>query len=231
MQSRFRYWDGSFIFGFNLSQSTVDTTGLLVALKTARIKAPTRFFLEGSYRYSTQKERGEDSTTLENELRGLARLEYDFKPRLYGFTSLDAENDKIEDLKIRLIPKAGLGYRLWVQQVDETKENFLQVEAGGAYVYEKFYGGDSNDFFAIAFGASAHYYLPYDAIFDFRADYLPAINDWVDDYLIRAEASLSMPLLKAISLVTSVIEIYDSTPAADTDKNSLFFTLGVAFNF
>jgi len=231
MQSRFRFWDGSFILGFSLSQSTVDTTGLLIALKALRNKEPTRFFLEGSYRYSTQKESDEDSTTLENELRGMARLEYDFTPRLYGFASFDAENDKVEDLKIRAIPKAGLGYRLWVQQIDETKENFLQVEAGGAYVYERFYGGDSNDFFSVVFGALAHYYLPYNSVFDLRVDYLPAINDWANDYLIRAEASLSMPLLKAISLVASAIDVYDSTPAENTDENSLFFTLGLSVGF
>lgn len=132
MRSLWRFWSGSFILGFSLSQSTVDTTGLLVALKMMRAEGPTRFFLEGSYRYSTEKKSDEDRTTLENDLLGLMRFEYDLSPRLYSFVSGDAEHDEVQQLTIRAIPKAGIGYKVWEKRIDEIKVNSLQVEAGGA---------------------------------------------------------------------------------------------------
>jgi hypothetical protein len=159
------------------------------------------------------------------------RFEYDLSRRLYSFVSGDAEHDEVNELTIRQIAKAGIGYKVWVKKIDETKVNLLQVEAGGAWVYEKFSTGETQNYFSIPFGALGHFYLPHDARFDFRGDYLPAINDWINNYLIRGEASLSVPLTKVISIAASVIDIYDSIPATGTTKNSLFLTLGVQLNF
>jgi uncharacterized protein DUF481 len=231
MRSRWRFWSGSFSLGFSLSQSTDFTTGLLVGLKLRRAEGPTRFFFESSYRYETEKLSGEDRHTTENDLRALTRFEYDLPRRLYSFVSGDFEHDTVNELTIRQIPKAGIGYKVWEKKIDETKVNLLQVEAGGAWVYEKFSTGETNSYFSIPFGAFARFYLPHDGRFDFRADYLPAINDWINNYLIRGEASLSMPLTKVTSIVASAIEVYDSIPAPGTTKNSLFFTLGVQLNF
>ena len=74
------------------------------------------------------------------------RGEYDLTQRLLAFGSADAEYDAIQDLSVRAVPKAGLGYKLY-----ETKTDFFQVEGGGAYVYQRYFGGDTEDYFAIAF--------------------------------------------------------------------------------
>jgi hypothetical protein len=231
MRSRWRYWSGSFTLGFNLSKSTDDTTGLLVALKLRRAEGPTRFFFESRYRYDTEKLSGENKTTTENELLLLMRFEYDLSRRLYSYVSTDAQHDKVNLLTIRSIPKAGIGYKVWEKKIDETKVNLLQVETGGAWVYERYSTGFTDDYFSIPFGALAHFYLPYNSRFDFRADYLPAFNDWFNNYLIRGEASLSRPLIQVINVVASVIDLYDSTPAEGTSKNDLLFTLGVQLDF
>jgi len=231
MRSRWRFWNGSFTLGFNLSKSTDDTTGLLVALKLRRTEGPTRFFLESRYSYDTEKLSGEKQTTTENELLVFMRFEYDLSRRLYSFVSIDAQHDKVNSLTIRSVPKAGIGYKVWEKKNDETKVNLLQVETGGAWVYERYSTGFTDKYFSIPFGALGHFYLPYDSRFDFRMDYLPAFNDWFNNYLIRGEASLSRPLLKFINVVASVIDLYDSTPAEGTSKNDLLFTLGVQLDF
>lgn len=60
------------------------------------------------------------------------RFEYDLSPRLYSFVSGDAEHDEVQQLTIRAIPKAGIGYKVWEKRIDEIKVNSLQIEAGGA---------------------------------------------------------------------------------------------------
>jgi hypothetical protein len=228
MRSYWRYWDGNFDLGLNLQQATTDTTGFLLAFKTQRSKAPTRLTLATSYRYGTEKNRDEDRTRTQDQLLGLVRGEYDVTPRIYAFASGDATYDGIQRLSIRGVPKAGLGYVIWEEKLDETKRNFLQAEAGPSWVYERYFGGVDNDYVAVAFGVLAGYYLPFGAHFDWRLDYLPAVDNFTSDYLLRTEAGLSAPLIDPISAKFALLDEYDSTPAADSQSNSLFLTFGLS---
>ena len=224
MRDYWRYWDGSFDVGFNLQDATTDTTGFSIGFATVRTKAPTRFTLAGNYRYGTQKPKDETQTITEDRAFGLVRGDYDLTKRLYAFASGDATYDAIQHLSIRGVPKLGLGYTVWEEKLDEKRRNFVSVEAGGAYVYEAFFGPEHDDFFAVAFGAAAGYYLPYGAIFSARVDYLPSVSDFTGDYLLRGEAGLTLPVVDPIALKLGILDEYDSTPAEGTDGNALYFT-------
>jgi hypothetical protein len=231
MRDYWRYWDGNFDAGFNLQQATTDTLGFSVGFATVRNKKPTHLTLAANYRYSTQEPKDEDKTTIEDRAYGLVRGAYDLTERLYAFASGDATYDAIQRLSIRGVPKLGLGYVVWQEQLDEKRRNFLSVEAGGAWVYEKYFEplnppnpSDHQDFFAVAFGAAAGYYLPYGAIFSAHVDYLPAVDDFTGNYLLRSEAGLTLPVVDPIAVRLGILDEYDSTPAPDTDHNSLYFT-------
>jgi hypothetical protein len=242
LRSTFRYWDGSADLGLNLQQATTDTFGFLVGISATRTKDPTRLIMAANYRYSTQKQRDKKTTTIEDRLFGTIRGEYAFTERLYGFASGDATYDAIQKLSIRGIPKAGLGYLLWEEKLEETKRNFLSAEAGGAWVYEKFFestcntaagtprpGCDTeNNYFAVAFGAAGAYYLPYGAFIGGRLDYLPAVDDFVNDYLLRAGVDLTAPVYGPIAAKFSLLNEYDNTPAQGTAYNSLYLALGIS---
>jgi hypothetical protein len=228
MRSSWRYWDGNFDLGFNLQQATTDTTGLLIGFQTVRTKDPTKFTLGASYRYGTQKQQGEARTTIQDQLLGLVREDYSFTPRVYGFASGDATYDAIQHLSIRGVPKAGMGYVIWEQPLDAGKRNFLQAEVGPSWVYEKYFGGSHRDYFAIAFGGLAGYYLPYGAHFDWRVDYLPAVDDFTGTYLLRNEAALTVPVIDPISAKFSLLDEYNNRPAPDVKHNSLFLTFGLS---
>lgn len=220
-------WHGSFDVGFGASQSTTDTAVVGAGFTADRKKAPSRIMFNASYRYGTQKKKGEEKSTTENEIFGLLRGEYDVVPRLYWFASDDAEYDEIESLSIRTVPKTGFGYRLW-----ESKSGLFQLETGGAYVYEKFFGGDDNGYFAIAFGKLLEWDLPWlGSELTWRTDYLPAVDDWAGDYLVRSDAALLVPMVKWLKFRVGVSETYDSTPADDTNKNSLETTVGLAATY
>ena len=230
MRSTWRYWDGNFDLGFNLQRATTDTTGVAVAFKTTRSKAPTRLTFSAAYRYAKEKPQDEDEHTTQDQALGLIRGEYDFTKRFFAFASFDALYDAIQDLSIRAVPKAGVGYVLWEQQIDADRRNFLSADIGPGWVYEKFFGGEDDSFFTIGLGASAGIYLPYGSKFDWRFDYLPAIDDF-SDYLIRNEAGLSVPLWDPISAKVALLDEYDSTPAEDADKNSLYLLVGASIGW
>jgi hypothetical protein len=59
---------------------------------------------------------------------------------------------------------------------------------------------------------------------------LPATKT-TGDYILRAETALLIPMWEALSLKFSVINNYDSTPAEDTDENSLSTLMGLSYGF
>jgi len=228
IRAAWRYWNGNFDLGLNFQQSTTDTTGFLLGFQTVRTHDPTKFTLAASYRYGTQKKQGEAESRTQDELLGLVREDYSFTPRVYGFASGDAMYDGIQRLSIRGVPKVGIGYVFWQEKLDEERRNFLQGEVGPSWVYERYFGGSHRDYYAIAFGALAGYYLPYGAHFDWRLDYLPAVDNFTKDYLLRTEAGLTAPLIDPISAKFVVRDEYDSLPSPGAKRNSLFLTLGLS---
>lgn len=230
MRSMWRYWDGNFDLGFSTAQSTADSTGLAIAFGTTRSKGPTRMIFGSSYRYGTQKSNGETST-VQNEAKALLRGEYDLTTRLYAFGSADAEYDEIERLSLRSVPKTGLGVVLWQEPVDENKKNFLRTELGAAYLYQNFFGPEETKSFSVAFGALAQYHLPFGSRIDWRFDYLPAVTDWANDFLIRTQGDLFVPMFDPLSLKLSVADEFNNKPANDAKKNNLFITLGLSVSW
>jgi len=232
MRSAWRYWDGNFDVGVNVQQATTDTTGFLLGFGTVRQKDPTKFTLGATYRYSTEKKTGESRSVIQDQAIGLVRGDYSFTPRIYGFASGDATYDAIQKLSIRGVPKLGMGYVFWEDKLDEEKSNFLQGEVGGAYIYERYFTSAApprdRDYAAIAFGLLAGYYLPYGAHAGWKLDYLPAVNDFTGQYLLRNDLGLTIPLMDPISAKFSLLDEYNNQPAADTKRNSLYLAFGLS---
>jgi hypothetical protein len=231
------YWSGNFDLAFGATQATTETTALGTALGLRRERGPSRLRFEASYQRATTREAEDDESTADvdesdedvtaDELRGFLRQEYDLDTRWFAFGSLEAEHDGIESLSIRAIPKAGLGY-----VVHESETARFAVDAGGAYVYERFFGGDRNDYPAVALGAESDVELPFaGATWRSRIDYTPSITDWMDDYLLRGETALLVPMTEGLSLKASVVDLYNSSPAEDSQSNTLSTLLGLSLGF
>ena len=94
-------------------------------------------------------------------------------------------------------------------------------------MYEKYFGGSHRDYYAIAFGALAGYYLPY-SHFAWRLDYLPAVDNFTTDYLLRTEGVLTAPLINSVSAKFVLRDEYNNQPAAGAKRNSLVLTLGLS---
>jgi len=226
LRSQWRYWEASLDAGFSLSDGTTDTTNATVGFHSERRKPGTRFVFATRYLFGTEKQRGAPESTLNNEVHGLLKGEYDLTERLLLLSSFDAEYDEIERLSYRLVPKLGLGYRIY-----KSETAFFQVESAPAYVLERFFGGDKNDFFGISFGAETGVKLPYSAALTGRVDYLPAIDDWANDYLIRSELAVTMPIVGMLNFRAALADQYDSTPATGNDRNELQTTVGLSLVF
>jgi putative salt-induced outer membrane protein YdiY len=226
---QYPYWRGNFDLAFNYTDSTENSLAIATGLALKREKAPTRFLLAVNYLRSTSEddEGNDEGDVHANELRGMTRFEYDLSPRWFAFGSAEAEHDQVERLSVRAIPKVGMGYKLW----NDPAKGYFSVDGGPAWVYERFFGGDTNDYWSLAVGAETSVKLGYGWIWFARLDYLPSVEDWLDDFIVRGETSLVFPLTEHFALKTSLIDLYDSTPAEGSESNSLQTLVGVSVLF
>jgi hypothetical protein len=224
---RLPFWTARFDLAFAATQATDDTLSLATDLGIQRSRGPNRTRLGARYRLGIEKEDGESSDKTANEIYGIARQEHDFSQRFYGFASVDGEYDEIESLSFRTVPKIGPGVHLY-----KSESAWLDAEVGVAYVYERFFGGDTNRYPGAAFGAESDWKLPVlGASWHNRLDYTPSFKDFFGDYLLRFETGLLIPMTEWISFKLSVVDAYDSTPAEDAKKNSLSTLVGLALGF
>lgn len=241
VRSTFRFWDGHFDFGFNLQQATIDTLGFSIGAETTRKQGPTKLLLGANYRFGTTTidesnptpppANRRKTTVIEDRAFGVIRLDYDLTDRWYLFGSFDATYDAIQKLSIRTVPKLGAGYKFWEEKIDDDRSNFLSGEAGVAYVYEKYFllsrPPMDTDYFSVAFGAAAGYWLPYDAHIGWRMDYLPAVNDWGGNYLLRNAIDFTVPVFGPVGAKLAFLDEYNSRPAGTAENNALYLTIGL----
>lgn len=236
LRQRLRFWTGNFDLGFSYTDATLDTSQLLVGLGAVRTKGPFKLSMGASARYGTSQQNvtfpnpnppppptitEKQRATTQNDFRGIIRGDYLFTDDWFGFAAADALYDAIQRLSIRTVPRAGVGYKVY-----NTKTAYLQFEVGAGYVYERYFGGTTNDYPTAVFGVEAYKELPRDSKFKFRTDYLPAFGDWTTDYLIRTDASLLIPFWDPFNIKLSLLNEYDNTPATGTKNNSLALFAG-----
>lgn len=239
MHSQMRYWHGSVDLAFNMQQATTDNLGMLFAVSALRAHDRTRLMLGADYRYATQNESGKPETRNNDAASGRVRGEYDLSKSFFLYGSTDALYDAVQNLSLRAVPKAGAGYVLWQREPKEGVRDFLSIEAGGGWVYEKYIDNGTppgpvvgdDDYFTVALGAAAAVVLPRDITVDWRFDYLPSVSDFAGDYVVRSALGINIPLIAPLSARLSIGDTYDSTPAGGADKNSLNVDTGLSLGW
>lgn len=235
------WWSGNVDLALSATESTHDASALALGFGMTRERGPSRLKFGASYlRGTTQDDftRGDDPTTpgvdesedgseqiTADELRGFLRQEYDLTARVFALGSLEAEHDGLESLSYRLIPKVGAGYK-----IVNSEDAYVAVDAGLAFVYEAFYSPDHNSYAALALGGEHKWKLPWlGTTWYSRLDYLPSITEPLDDYRMRGETGLMIPIVEQLALKASVIDSYNAQPAEDTSANTLTTLMGLSF--
>jgi hypothetical protein len=226
LRARTRFWTGRLDLGFAYTDATTDTANVSVGLELQRKTDRSRLLLGGAYRLGTQRQTGEDPQTVENRLAGRLLYDHALVGRLFGYGELTGEYDEVQRLSLRLVPILGLGYRIL-----QTERLVLEARTGGGYVYERFFGATSNEYFTVSFGGGLEAKLPLDSTLEARIEYLPSVEDWVDTYLIRGSASWRVPLLPWLDFTLTIQDNYTSRPASGTQPNSFTSLAGLSLRY
>ncbi len=226
LRVNYRYWGANFDLAFAYTDATTETNAFAVGMEFERKKQPTELFLGAYYRYATTQTQGEERIKNEDRLFGRGRLDYTISDRLFTFGAVSAERDEIQQIRFRTDPNVGLGYRF------VKRENLIiSGRTGPGYVYQKYFDGQTNDYFTILFGGDLDAKLPYGSKLRIRVEYLPAVDDWTDNYLVRGGLDFTVPIIGWLDFKFTVLDLYNSQPPPGTMKNSFTTTAGLSFRF
>ncbi|UCG12731.1 MAG: DUF481 domain-containing protein [Deltaproteobacteria bacterium] len=226
LRVHYRYWNANFDLAFSYTDASTETNAFAVGLEFERKKEPTELFLGAYYRYATTQTQGEERVKNEDRIFGRGRLDYTLSERLFSFAAVSAERDEIQQIRFRTDPNVGLGYRF------VKRENLvISGRTGPGYVYQKYFDGQTNDYFTILFGGDLDAKLPYGSKLRIRVEYLPAVDDWTDNYLVRGALDFTVPIIGWLDFKFTILDIYNSQPPPGTLRNSFTTTAGLSFRF
>ena len=222
------HWRGTLGAGLSASGGNTETTTATVNAEATRATARNRWYLNGKGLYA--RDHGE--TTGDQQHLG-ARYELELGHRYFASAGLDLDRDKIAELKYRISPNVGGGYRL----VDRDDLHF-NVFSGLGYVREAYTEprdvdgrpADGNNYPTLIVGEdSAHQFN--DTITGHqRLAVLPNLRQ-TGEYRVEFDSGLAFAMTKKIALNVGFTVRYDSAASDGVDKTDTLFTTGVQMKF
>ena len=164
-------------------------------------------------------------TTTQSYIRGYGQWNHLFTPKLYGGVRVTGEHDDTADLAYRAILSPLAGYYL----IKETN-TFLAGEIGPSFVTEKFFDVSADNYVGLRIGERFQHKFNSGAKIWESLEWIPKVEDF-QNYLLTAEAGVSAPISKGLSLNLVLQDSYKSVPAPGKLKNDLKLIAGVAYNF
>lgn len=220
-----KVWSADAGAGFNMSQGNADTRDANVQLTVVRfIEKSYRLTGHGEYFWGEVKNRDTEEYDRTAD-RGALSLQGDLflieHGYLYGRS--EVSYDKIKDIERRLDNGLGAGYEIY-----RAAAGFLDAELGASYMDTKYEDETKGHGIFLRFAENGEYALTALLALVERVSYQPQVDDF-GDYLLNAEAGVKVSLTGSLYLKLSVVDAYDSTPAAGTKRNdvSLRSFLGV----
>lgn len=170
---------------------------------------------------------GEDDDSVNaSSVNGFAQYNRLFSDRFYAYGRADALHDDIAEVAYRVTLGPGAGY-YFIKNDKIT----LSGEAGPGIVFERLFDEDDRAYWTIRFGQKFTWKINERSRFWEMVDYSPKVDEWVDDYVLTAEAGIETDITKHLALRVVAQDVYRSRPAQDREENDFRLMAGVAYKF
>jgi len=161
----------------------------------------------------------------DNRMYGSSKTDVDLEHRLYVYNLVGAGYDEIRKINLRYEAGPGVGYHLL------KATNFvLNTEFGGNYQAQ--YNSDNTraESFYFRFAEDSAWKVNSRFSWDEKYEFFPPVENW-GNYRFRFETNLRYALLNNLSLVFTLLEQYDTQPAAGVGQNDLQIRSSLGLKF
>jgi len=233
VRNKFPFITGNINVGFEIENSGNTKNELDVLLNLKHKQAEHEVFLYVNYEHDTSETVDTEKVVNKDELVSILGYKNQFKNNHFYFTTLAADYDRPRLIQNRWIPSAGYGYRF---KFDKSK--WLEPSVGLAYVATTYTDGlyvDKN-FAAGSLNVTGKYQIDDLAyinrlIIDGFVMYYPSLEDFGEDWVLRSNLTLGIPLFDFFSVKLSFDLRNDSNPDPSVGNNKTTTKMLFGLNF
>jgi putative salt-induced outer membrane protein YdiY len=215
-----KHWAGDIQLGTDLGYSEKQHQNYTAHAKITYAKDKFRHVLEYDFAYGRT-----EGVTSTDRMDGSSKIDYDYTPRWYVYSLGSAGYDRIRKIDYRMEVGPGIGYHL----IKIT--NFVfNTEAGIDYQSQHLKDDTRPDLFFYRLAENSTWQLNKKLTLDEKFEYMPRVEK-LEEYKLRFESNLRYGLGSNLSLVLTVLDLFESRPAAGVSQNDLQVrsSLGVKF--
>jgi len=225
LRTDFRHWETSLNLGWRYEETTIGKNKVEFGIGVRRRKKPTRLVFEFDYAYELQR-RDDSEVVTKDELATFLVGERDGQKKGFWFARLAAEWDKPRSIDKRYFPAAGVGYRFY-----EDRNHLLQVPVGIGYVDETFTDYEDNAYTSLYIGFESIYTFANGVRMKGNLLYMPGLSDPGDDFLLRFNIDVRMPIIDPVALLLRMTNVNDNNPAPGVGNNKLTTLMAISLDF
>ncbi len=227
-------WHGSANLTAQAARGNTRSEKVSFTADTNRRWEKDRFTADFGYYFAQNGTDRDNKEKTEDRIELGAQEDHFWSTAVYSYVNGRFERDGINDLQYRYRLGIGLGYQWLDGYVSETtgKWSFNQ-EAGLTYIKEKYEHIRDDDRMAFRY---AHHlsWVPWwskNFAFTHNLEYLPDTEDWVESYLIDADAGFTYAFSAAWQLMGKIEWDYNSNPGPSTKSSDFRYILGLGYKW
>ena len=222
IRNRFPYTKGNINVGFKLENGSTIKNSIDVLLNLKHKQAQHGIVLYVDYEYETRETETTPKYDYTDELVGILTYRNHFKNNQFLYGMLAADYDRPRHIRNRYVPSAGYGYRF-----EFDKSIWVEPFMGLGYATTRYTDDvlyEDKNFAAYALGLTGKYRMDDLAIINTFivegfAMYYPSIENFNEDWILRANVTLTIPLFDFLSTRLSYNYINDSNPDPTIGNN------------
>jgi putative salt-induced outer membrane protein len=215
-----KHWVADIQLGVDLGYSEKQHQNYTAHAKITYAKARFRHILDYDFAYGRA-----EGITSADRMDGSSKVDYDVTKRWYVYSLASGGYDKVRKIDYRFEIGPGIGYHL------VKKTNFvLNLEAGADYQSQHLRDDTRPDLFFYRLAENSTWQLNKKLTWDEKFEYMPRVEK-VEEYKVRFESNLRYGLGSNLSLVLTVLDLFESKPAAGVSQNDLQVRSSVGVKF
>jgi len=226
-------WHGSLNVSATATRGNTVGESATVLADVSRRWENDRFTADTGYFFAQSGDSKETKQKTVSRFELQAQEDHFWQPKFYTYVNGKYEFDRIMDLEYRGRLGAGLGYQ-WLEKRDLGLGALsFNQELGLAYVVEKYDHCSDDDFMTMRYGHHLAWNVAAIEGLDFvhNFEYLPAVDEWSDNYMIDADFGLAYAFMANWQLIAKAEWDYKKKVGKDTKHSDLRYIFGVGYKW
>lgn len=223
------FWSGNLDIGLEIEEGGVRKRKLDLNTRFEYNRLDHRLVIVGNREFDTQLTPGDEnwSTSKDQYLFSIEDNYYvNRKREELLFVSSGFERDAVRQIKHRIYPAAGIGYRR------TFSEGFwVNMQAGAGGVFDTYTAYGRENYAALYIGAESMYRFDRGPVLRAKVMYMPSLLHERSAWLFRFTGSLTVPVTEMFALKFIMEDIDDNNPYPDVGNNKVTTNFALSFNF